>query len=568
MEIDFKWDRVKVRIENEGSFTWPVDIDEVRYPGTNKQPILVKPASPSSSLKSIRPNYDNMLRLLADGNPADRVTADPRESPVVNWERRAVRLQGQKSFSESPEEFIVLSKPSPLAIILHVDVHHEDSFPRLEIVDLQTRKPVLTGPAPPGTRRIVASPSGTLLATVQAEDHGDSAVGGQVDFWKFEDLKISHLISFSPYVMNTWPDADVKWLSWLDDQRLFTLNEEGQLILWQVESAKAIYELKLNRKTKPILSHGRKFLVVPTSAGVQFFDATSGDLVAVVGEGNNLGSSIALSPTGKQLAIVSGGFIDVLDVTTGQATRSFPCKGANGAFATSWINEDYLYISNGRVVNVPLRLIAWQYITLATNDFLKNFAGHYWALLENAVNDDQFIFPLELPPLEAVNAVKNIDKKQLLVVQPGDEVQLDIQIHDEPFLAKDVKQALTEALVDAEMEIGDSGPLKLVARTKPGGTQKVYYRGTGAFHDVGQAVDVTNRIYELELTLNGSIVWRRESTHSAPSFLHLERGESIQDAINRVMKPTEEFFRSRLPSYVVSPEYLEPLGTSKLLFGF
>jgi hypothetical protein len=559
-EIDYEWNHVEVRFD-DGDVGRHKDMDELRYPGTNRQPVLIKPPSSASSLKTIRPDFSDVDRKLADGTPADRVTPDPLVA--ASWKPRAVRLGGKQDFFEDPTDFAMVASPTPLAMIVHANGHRDEAMPRVELIDLKTRKVLLTGPAPPGTEKLAMSLSGTAFATLPG-DFGGPENTGRADFWKIEGKKVEHWISFVPYVMKTWPDLDPEWSAWLDDERFFTVNSEGQLILWQVEGGKAIYELLVDRGAKPILTHGRKHLVVPTNTGVRFFDAKSGELVAEVGSGNCLHASLAISPSGKQLAIVSGGFVDVLDVTTGETTRSFPCEGANSGRGIAWIDEDYLFTADGLIINVPLRLIAWKYEI--SSRLVKSVAGTHWALLENRSNNAQILTPLELPPAEAVAAVNQIDQRQLLVVQPGETIDLDVQISD-GLLAEEVKRSLAEALAEAGMKVGDDSSLRLVARTKSGESQQVQYRPFGAFRGQGEVIDVTSRIYEMELLLDDRVVWQRKSVHSAPRHLRMREGETIRDAIARVMKPHAGSFRGRLPSYVVRPEYLEPLGKSKLSLG-
>ncbi|QEG34381.1 SHD1 domain-containing protein [Bythopirellula goksoeyrii] len=563
-EIDYKWDDVEVRIDGDDDMDWTKDLDELRYPGTTQQPFLVKPASPASSLKTVRPDYDDMARLIADGTPADKIQADPHSDAGSAWKPRAVRLSGKSDFFEKPADFVVTASAEPLALILHGN-HHGEALPRVEIVDLSSRKVVASGPAPPGTSKLVLSPSGTTIATAQSDLHGDDS-SGQVDIWKLADKKISHLVSFVPYVMNTWPNLDPEWFAWLDDKRLFTVNSEGQLLLWNASDAKANYELMLDRGVKPLLTAGRRHLVVPTSAGVQFYDADSGDLLAVVGSGNFRNATLAFSPSGRQLAIASNEFIDVFDITTGETTRSFPCRGLGFRDELTWVDEDYLFSAGGLLINVPLRIIAWKFDI--RNQLVKSFAGTHWMLLDNHAKKTQALVPFELPPPEALEAVKDLSDEDLLVVKPGDSISIDVQIPEDNLLAQDVQQSLEEALADANMKLVDDSPLKLVARTKTGETQKIRYRG---FHDhfgKGELIDVVNRIYEMELLLNGAVIWKRESVHSAPYHLQLQEGESTRTAIDRVMKPSGANFKGRLPSFVVRPEYMEPLGKSNLSLGF
>ena len=560
VEIDYKWEHVEVRFD-DGDTGRHKSMDELRYPGTNRHPILVEPPSPESFLKTIRPDFTDVDRLLADGTPSDRVAADPLVT--TSWKSRAVRLSGKQNFFETSTDFSIVASPTPLAMVIHVNRHNDEAMPRVELIDLQTRKVLVSGPAPSGTGKLALSPSGTAVAT-SPKEHGGPDSTGRIDFWKIAGKKVEHWISFAPYVMNTWPELDPRWTAWLDEERFFSVNQEGQLVLWQVKGGKAIYELLIDRGAQPILSHGRKYLVVPTNKGVQFFDAKSGELEAVVGSGNCLHGSLAFSPSGKQLVVVSGGFVDVWDVTTGESVRSFPCQEANSGAGVAWIDEDYLFTANGLVINVPLRLIAWKYEI--HGGLVKSIAGTHWALLENRANESQVLTPLELPPAEVVDAVGQLDKNQMLVVRPGDTISVDVPISDS-FLAKEVKRSLAEALVEAGMTVGDDSSLKLVARSTNGETQQVHYRKFHSLRDAGETINVTSRIYELELLLDGRVVWQRKSTHSAPMHLQLQEGESIRSAITRVMKPNAASFRGRLPSYVVRPEYLEPLGSSKLSLG-
>ena len=563
-EIDFEWEQVKVRIEGDGQMEWPMDLDELRDPDTLQQPVLVKPPSPESSLHQIRPNFDDLDRKLADGTPATHTQADPRTEGSGKWRPRAVRLSGKSDFFESPVDFAIAEADPPRAMILHGN-HHDESLPRVELVDLKARKVIASGPAPSGTGQLSFSPGGTVAASFPSEIHGPDSTG-RVDFWKISGGDISHWVSFVPYIQDAWPNLEPQWFAWLDERRMFTVNREGQLILWQVDGAKALYELRLDRGVQPLLTHGRRQLVVPTTAGVQCFDANSGELQAVLGTGNFLHATLAFSPSGRQLAIAADNFIDVLDVTTGEAKRSFPCSEAGFRDQLWWIDEDYLFVGDGRIVNVPLRITAWKFEI--PGELVKPSAGTQWTILENNANESQVLVPFELPPPEALEVVKNLDEAELLVVRPGDAIQIDVQIPNDSLLAQDVRQALAEGLAAANMQVAEDSPLKLVARTTTGETDQVRYR---SFHDhfgEGEVIEVTSRVYELELLKAGAVVWKRTSTHAAPHHLQLEDGETIRAAIDRVMKPRGANFNGRLPSYVVRPEYLEPLGTSKLSLQF
>jgi hypothetical protein len=567
VEIDYKWNHIKVKIDGNNHPGWTVDIDEIRYPGTNQQPVLIKPATPESSLKTIRPNYDDMDQLMADGKPKDHVAADPLPSVTTKWQPRSVRLAGTQDFFESPSDFEIAPGGQPVAMIVYENRHHRDEvFPRVDLLDMQKRKVVASGPAPRGTGQLAMSPSGTHVVTLPGE-HPDSDDNGQLNFWKIAGAKIEHWISFAPYVMNTWPNAVPSWSMWLDENRLFTVNNEGQLILWDVSKAKALYELLVERGVNPILSPGRKYLVIPTNSGIQFFDAATGKYLAIIGTENFRTAALAFSPSGRQLALATNGFIDIVDITTGQTTRSFPCENAAGISELGWIDEDYLFTNRGHLIHVSLRLIAWNF-ELTPDVVVRPFGGTFWVLLQNRSNGSQVLTPLELPPREAIDAVKGLDENELLAVRPGEAVTIDVQIPEDNLLSEDVRTALHAALVQAGMKVAENQQLQLVARMTHGETTQVNYRAFHTFRDAGQTLSVTSRVYDLELLLEGIVIWRRKATHSAPHILHMESGETTEDAVARVMKPTAANFSGRLPAYVVRPEFLEPLGTSRLTLSF
>jgi hypothetical protein len=564
-EIDYEWNHVEVKLDSGGT-AHHVDADEMRYPGTNTHPVLIPPPSPESLLKTVRPNYDDVDRLVADGKVKDRVPADPAKAVTGKWQAKSVRLGGAQDFFEVPSDFEIVGGDPPVAMVVYNNRHHDNVFPRVDLVDMQRRKVVASGPAPRGTSQVALSPSGKNVVTLAGE-HPDPDDEGLLHFWKIAGTKVEHVVGFAPYVMNTWPHAVPTWTTWLDENKLFTVNDEGQLILWQVNNAKAIYELMVEARVKPILSPGGKHLVVPTSSGVQFFEANTGDYLAIIGTSDFSNSALAFSPSGKQLAIATPGFIDIVDVTTGETTRSFPYDEKSRVQELGWIDEDYLFTNRGLLINVPLRILAWNF-EIPGNVVVRPFGNTFWLLLENRVNNSQVLTPLDLPPREAVDAVKGLKAEDLLAVTPGATIAIDVQIPEDSFLAEGVKTALHAALETAGMKVGDDTNLRLIARTKTGETQNVNYRNFHAgFRDSGQTIAVTTRIYELELHMDGTTIWRRNATHTAPHMVHMQQGESIHDAIARIMKPTAANFSGRLPAYVVRPEYLEPLGSSRLSLG-
>ena len=558
--IDHEWGHAEVRIEGKGDFEWDKDMDELRYPDTLRHPVLVKPTPEDSGLNILRPDYSEMARQIVGGSAADRIAADPRPAAESSWKPRSVRFDANEHWVVHDADFAVVNGPRKLAMLITGEMGRRDQS-MFTMVDMETRKTLLNGPAPKKTARLAVSPSGKYVVTLPG-DFMLHDFDGVLHFWEIDGGKVEHSLGFSPYIQYSGSDAAPEWADWIDDRRLITINDEGQAFLWDVEHAKAEYELMLDRGGEPVLSPGRKYLAVPTGSGVRFFDARTGDVQAVVGGGNFRGGSLAFSPSGKQLAIASRGFIDVLDVTTGETTRSFPCEGMSGSSPIHWVDETYLYSEQGLFIHVPLRLVAWKFEL--SNVKLKSSGGVHWALVGNPRQDTMILSPIDLPPPEVAQAIKGIDAEEMLLVRPGDTICVDVQFRGDNLLAQEVEEVLKEGLTEAGMKVADEAPLKLVARKKNGDTEKAFYRSFGVFHGQGQEISVTTRIYELELLHEGVPIWQRKAVQSAPHHLQLEEGESTRDAIRRVMKPSVNNFKGRLPSYVLRPEYRKPLGSTQL----
>jgi len=298
---------------------------------------------------------------------------------------------------------------------------------------------------------------------------------------------------------------------------------------------------------------------VPSVDGVKIFAARSGDQLATVGSGNMRNARLAFSSAGDQLAAVSSGFIDVIDVTTGLMTRSFPCTKTNGLFGVTWIGQDFLFVDNSLLIHVPLRIVAWEYKIASLSS--ASGAGTRWIVMSNGQRNSNVLTPLQLPPPGAVEAIEAMGKSDMLAVRPGEDVSVQVDIND-GLLAKAVAEAIEEAVTEAGMTVSQEASLVLHATMKHGETEEINYR---RFHDLlgkGETFEVTKRIYELQLRKKGVTLWKRESVQSPPHHLQMKKGETIRDAVARVMLPQAENFRGRLPAYIVRPEFQGPLGTS------
>ncbi len=132
--------------------------------------------------------------------------------------------------------------------------------------------------------------------------------------------------------------------------------------------------------------------------------------------------------------------------------------------------------------------------------------------------------------------------------------------------------ALEEALKQNGIEVAADQPLRLSARIVTGESQTKEY-GRGFFNrEDKEQVTLTEKRYEVELTVDGQSAWKQisllQSGHG-PHVIWMERDETAQQAIDRQNRQRSAHFSfsAAIPRYVVHPKHAGPLGTSKISMG-
>jgi hypothetical protein len=109
---------------------------------------------------------------------------------------------------------------------------------------------------------------------------------------------------------------------------------------------------------------------------------------------------------------------------------------------------------------------------------------------------------------------------------------------------------LTRSLTEAGYKVVPDSPKQLVARTSPGETKEIEYSMFGAFGQT-QKASVTERVYELELVVDGQIVWSRRYVQGAPMHIQLQENETVDAAITRMMQSQGGYLGGAIPSRVL-----------------
>jgi hypothetical protein len=357
------------------------------------------------------------------------------------------------------------------------------------------------------------------------------------------------------------------WAGWVDDEQLLAMNQQGTLVLWRLDgkTPKAIYQIDAEGSSVPALSPGRSHLALTTRRGVEIFRASDGELLARMSDVRPGSGALAFNADGSRLASVSGQSVYIWDATTGKLARDFDCSGLRSG-AVAWLDNEHLLVGGTDIVDLPRRLILWRYET--GKAVSSSYGGWQWLVMSSG--NILGIVPAKLLHEGVLAAARGLDAKEILALKPGAKVSLDIQLGgDEQAKAEN---ALKAALEQNGVEVAAEQPLRLSARIVTGDSQTKEY-GRGFFNrEDREQVTVTEKRYEVELTVDGQSAWKQTSllqSGHAPHAIWMERGETAQQALDRQNQQfSSRFsFSASIPRYVVHPKYAGPLGTSQISMG-
>jgi hypothetical protein len=509
----------------------------------------------------------SQVNALLPGDPAGvGVPADPaRDEPAADWKPQPTRLGKSTSNHESAVAIDVAGGQTPMAVVVYEDPFSK-SMSRMEHANLQRRRLLGSTNVLGGVKQCYLSPSAARVLLVAQEGVHDAKA--RFDVWTMTGAKPAEQTTWWPFATNDdhW-ENQIAWAGWVDDEQLLALNQKGTLVLWRLDgkTAKAIYQIDAEGGSVPALSPGRAHLALTTQRGVEIFRASDGELLARMSDVRPGGGGLAFNADGKRLACVSGKSVYIWDATTGKLERDFDCAELRSG-SLSWLDNTHLLVGGTDIVDIQRRLIVWRYQT--AHSVASSFGGWQWLVMSSG--NILGIVPAKLLHEEVLTAAKDLEPEEILALKPGAKVSLDIQLGGEE--QTKAESALKAALEQNGVEVVPDQPLRLSARIVTGDSQTKEY-GRGFFNrEDREQVTVTEKRYEVELTVDGQSAWKQTSllqSGYAPHAIWMERGETAQQAIDREnqQRSSRFSFTASIPRYVVHPKFAGPLGTSPFPMG-
>lgn len=388
-----------------------------------------------------------------------------------------------------------------------------------------------------------------------------------VSVWDLGENSVKHVRSWDPQDPENVHKVGPQTLQFVDAKHVLTVAFPGKFVLWEVAASRAVYKFDLSNSGVPALSANRKYLAAPVNNGMYILDALTGKTLGKLPGDPGSVTALAFRPDGRRLAALSAQRMLVWDLDKGELYRDIYFPTALHATSMDWVADGYVLLAGEKLVDLERRIVLWQYQHDAGRGFARGYGemgGAFWFALTSSDRKERGLFKAVLPHDEALKMAGSLNAESLLVVKPGAQVSLNVNVQGAPADQQTVSQALSEQLRRLGMSVGNSSRLVLQATTETGKTEQVSYRSFGRLTG-NETVSVTQQISRLKFVEDGKLIWEAVMVGGAPGFLQMKEGQSIQDALAPYQKPNLKFFADvKMPEYVARPNEAGAYGASKL----
>ncbi len=396
---------------------------------------------------------------------------------------------------------------------------------------------------------IAISPDGSLLLLAHRDATSRENTVLTVCLRSGDSLK--RLVTWKPYGDES--NGDIKWAEFVDATQLLTLNGPGHVALWSIPDVWPKWAAKMERGSGVAISPGRKFVALSKPDGVKLLRLADGAVVGGIPAKMDSTQGVSFTRDGKQLGVWTADRVRVWDLESASLTHDFGLQRMfvpteRGFSTLDWIDDKHVLLDGRLLVDLAHRVACWQFNNVgATSTVTSN---RMWFI------DDKSATPklcsLALPNREAIDAVSRFTPEQMLVLQPGMKVAVEIDNGGGGGDAGAARESLVKKLADNGIAVVPESTVKFVGEIFPGQTQQIRVRNWNEMPTgEGQMHEYTPRTVLLRLLIGGEEVWKRGFTSRPSMFIELKENETVDQALERMTQTSIEMLSIyQLPRYL------------------
>lgn len=528
-------------------------------------------AAPPFAYEPIDADRSKMQSVSLTGGDWVAVEADggARQARPFSMTVRA----GENAVFESPQALsvagdfgLVVIVDSPPNGVKSVFVERFDARSGRSLGDTKTED---------GSLPLAIDPTGKRLAGRAQGFHGGSK--SRVDVWDWSGPKPTHLVSFTPITSGSKAWRDVEALAFVDPQTLLVHGNDGSVSAWTVGAGQAVglWEARSERGRfyavrDWALSPGGRQVALLTGDRVLLLDTATGQTLTTLPDADSRLRAVAFSPNGRYVAAAGPGRVKRWNLTTAEAGPDIALPP--GGVVEVMAFDDGSVSAKGRLIDADTGRLLWKH-ELPVAQQMAASPGQRLAVTRQSV-PRKTVYSLNgwpLPDPEAARAAEALSPAETLL-QDGDTVAIDLrQLETDAETRNAIEAALRQQLEARGVSIVDDAAVRIVGVTTTQSEQKVYEErafGTPSWEREQTTVDVKTQTTRLAIEADGLPAWAWVTTRSPSSFVTRKEGQSVQEAVDAsaVGGGAKRLSSLRLPEIIPDPRQA-PAGSSRLIPG-
>jgi WD40 repeat protein len=505
---------------------------------------------------------DKIDDIVPVGGPAKLATFDPEPAPAAKLAERGYVLQGKGGKWHTGPAALFIAGPRVIGAYVNDGMAADVRTTALEFIDLVNGQNLGQVEAEPMSMPTDVSPTGDRMAGIQHGFHSSTKIRVDVHSIK-AGSKPQHIISFVPYPSDHWKDVDsARFLG--DNDHLLTVSTGGSVIAWEVPTATALWRYNTKYGAKPAISPGGKQVAVLVEGSLMVLDSLTGKVLCRI-PGNRSVRELSFTPDGKRVIGMGTWSVACWDLEVGRVLPDIglPANGAGGSLLP--LDGRFVLVGGTDVLDLDKKMVVWRYhgARAFRGAPPQTHAGRVW----NVVTDNQrnMLISAKLPHDVAIKTADSVEVAQGLLVKPGSRVSLSVSIEGTPEQQQKITAAMTDQLKQQGITVDPNSPIKLIARTEQGKTTEQEYTTVGGapWDRETQKVTVTEKITRVFIEHEGKVAWESRTSSGMPMFITRKEGQGIQEAVAAASQFNIGFLEGvRVPAYIPRPSDTPWLGES------
>ncbi|QDT33035.1 WD40 repeat domain-containing protein [Thalassoglobus polymorphus] len=392
---------------------------------------------------------------------------------------------------------------------------------------------------------------------------------GRLDLYELQNDG-SHIVGWRPFRDATDKGhREIKRVEFIDSDHVATLSKNYQFVVWSLPDLQPVWSLK-EASDFAISPGGKQLAIVRGSilgaSDLAMFESRTGQGLGISPLEGAL-ASIAYHPNGESLAIgldtKANKTVRIYNTATGEA-EEIPIPDRPHSLA--WTGKDYLLVNSSQLLSRPLQAVVWSYDT--KNIILPGFQTTEQLCFAQVPNTRALVRTVEVPNSGIESKLDSDRLNEKAILKPGDSVSLDVQIGNDALLAplkSTAKDLVAKQLEAAESKVAENANISLTAELS------LKSEGTANLSKIGDRTvseTVTRKSVSIVFSYRsgGTTVWSTISRvgNLDQYLVRLKPGQSAQTAIDELMLEgvNRRLANTKLPRYIFGADAGKGLGTS------